>query len=149
VKADWQGFEGFVPGLREGRGYLFVVESGWINRPGLLLATLPEAFSIDQGLLLSGRSTASKVYFTVIMPGCIIDQGELQVAEGRFSYRFDPVAVSRRIPIYDIENRKTGPKEAGRVVHLSFFSEEQLPGKGRYHDFARVILRGTKVVLAR
>ncbi len=150
VKADWQGHEGFVPGLYEGTGYLFVAEKGRENRTGLLLETAPErAFSVDQGLLIRGRSTASTVWFTVIMPGAVIGQGELPVSSGRFSYRFDPIEVNRRIPIYDIENRKTGSKEAGRVVHLSFFSEEQLPDGGRYHDFARVILRGTKVVFAR
>lgn len=149
VKADWQGFEGRVPGLLEGRGYVFVVEKGREMRPGLSLDTVPErAFSIDQGLLIRGRSTASKVYFTVIMPGAVIDQGQLRVIEGMFSYRFDPVAVSRRIPIYDIDNRRAGRREAGRVVHLSFFSEEHLPDGGRCHDFARVILRGTRVVLA-
>ncbi len=146
VKADWQGIEGFVPGLREGKGYLFVAEKGRIDRPGLLLTTLPEAFSIDQGLFISGGSTASKVYFTVIMPGCVIDQGELPVVEGRFTYHFDPVAVNRRIPIYDIENRRAGRREAGRVVHLSFFSEERALGGVKHHDFARVILRGTRVI---
>ncbi|MGD0659879.1 MAG: hypothetical protein ABSD38_17610 [Syntrophorhabdales bacterium] len=82
------------------------------------------------------------------MPGAVIDQGQLQVIEGTFSYRFDPVAVSRRIPIYDIGNRRAGRREAGRVVHLSFFSEEHLPDGGACHDFARVILRRTRVVLA-
>jgi len=147
VKADWRGSQGFVPGLRDGRGYLFVAEKGQKDRRSLSIETLPEnAFSIDKGLLIMGTSTASRVYFTVIMPGVVIDQGEIRVVEGRFSYRFDPVAVSRRIPIYDIENRKNGRREAGRVVHLSFFSEEHLPDGGCYHDFVRVILRGTRIV---
>jgi hypothetical protein len=150
VKAEWHTFEGLVPGLPEGKGYIFVVEKGIKDRPGLSIETWPPyVFSIEKGLLVTGRSAASKVYFTAVTPGCIIDQGELQVAEGRFTYRFDPIDVSRRIPIYDIENRKAGRREAGRVVHLSFFSEERLPDGSLCHDFARVILRGTRIVSTR
>jgi len=78
----------------------------------------------------------------------VIEQGELPVIDGRFSYHFDPVAINKRIPIYDIENRRAGRPEVGRVVHLSFFAEEHPPEAPPYHDFARLILRGTRVTIA-
>jgi hypothetical protein len=46
---------------------------------------------------------------------------------GRFAYRFDPTAVSQRIPIYDIENRRTRRKELGRVLHLTFLAQQKTP----------------------
>lgn len=76
VRADWNGFEGLVPGLGEGRGCIFVTEKGIKGRTGLFIETSPQdAFSIDRGLTVSGRSTGPKVFFTVITPGAVIDQG--------------------------------------------------------------------------
>jgi len=149
VKADWRGFSGLVPGLPEGKGYVFVAEKGPNTRHGLFLETSPRyAFTVEKGLLITGRSTASKVYYTIITPGVVIEQGDIPVIDGKFSYHFDPVAVNKRIPIYDIENRRAGRPEVGRVVHLSFFAEEHPPEGTPFHDFARLILRGTRVTIA-
>lgn len=42
-------------------------------------------------------------------------------------------------------NLVNGKPEIGRIVHLTFFSEEQGPN-GLYYSFARVILRGAKAI---
>lgn len=38
-----------------------------------------------------------------------------------------------------------GNPEIGRIVHLTFFSEEE-GANDPYHSFAKVILRGTKAI---
>lgn len=70
----------------------------------------------------------------------------LPVEGGKFQYRFDPAAINQRIPIYDVENRRSGRKETGRVVHLTFFSLETAADGTAYHAFTRVIFRGTTAI---
>jgi hypothetical protein len=54
--------------------------------------------------------------------------------------------MADRIQTYDIINMVNGKPEIGRVVHLTFFSEEHAAGGVTYHSFARVVLRGTTAV---
>ena len=54
-----------------------------------------------------------------------------------------------KIPIYDVVSITTGKPQIGRVVHLTFFSEESAPDGTKFFDFARVILRGTEAVWTR
>jgi hypothetical protein len=53
--------------------------------------------------------------------------------------------MADKIQIYDIINIVNGKPEIGRVVHLTFFSEEQ-DAIGVYQSFARVVLRGTTAI---
>ena len=46
-------------------------------------------------------------------------------------------------------NLVNGKPEIGRVVHLTFFAREITPDGTPYHDFLRVILRGTQVIVTR
>ncbi|MDR3564567.1 MAG: hypothetical protein P4N59_24480 [Negativicutes bacterium] len=147
VKADWQGYPGSIPGLGDQGGYLFVTENGDPARAlGLkLLLKREQTFSVDEGLVIEGQTTAEQIYFAAVTPGAVVDQGILAVTGGRFTYRVDPAAIYRRIPIYDIENHRSGRKEIGRVIHLTFFSRETTDSRAN-HAFARVILRGTSAI---
>ena len=61
-------------GSLNGRGYVFVTEKSRIDRPGLFIETSPaRVFSVDRGLLITGKTTAQAVYFTAITPGVVID----------------------------------------------------------------------------
>lgn len=146
VNAIWNGYKGRVPGLPDSGGYIFVLENGATNGPGLSL-DMPEdqKFSPMDGLLIQGNSSASKVYFAVITPGAVLDEGVLPAVNGRFSYRFNPKAMADKIKTYDIINLVNGNPEIGRIVHITFFSEER-GDRGPYHSFARVILRGTEAI---
>jgi Zn-dependent metalloprotease len=61
---------------------------------------------------------------------------------------FDPVAVHQKVPLYDITSITSGKPQIGRVIHLTFFSEEKAGGSA-FFDVSRVILRGTTVIAAR
>ena len=143
VNATWNGFEGKVPGLPESGGWIFVLENG--TSPGLgMTLSMPEiqTFSPTAGLNITGQTSASKVYFAAIIPGAVLEQGILPVNNGEFHYNFDPQRMADKIQTYDIINLVNGKPEIGRVVHLTFFSEEQGTSEP-YHSFVRVVLRGT------
>ena len=147
LTADWNGHAGRMPGLPQEGGFLFVIET---KRPGGspgLRLTLPGqlTFPVERGLVIEGVTTGDAVYYAAVTPGAVVDQGRLEVQGGRFQYRFDPEAIHQRIPIYDVQNLRTGRKETGRVIHLTFFTQEQ----NGAHAFARVILRGTTAIYAR
>lgn len=146
VNAIWNGHQGRVPGFPDEGGYLFVLENGKPDGIGMTLNLSGEqVFSPMDGLEIHGNSSASKVYYTAITPGAILDEGILPVANGQFTYKFDPIKMSDRIKTYDIINLTSGKPEIGRIVHLTFFSEEK-GASGPYHSFAKVILRGNKAL---
>ena len=108
-----------------------------------------KTFSATTGISVSGTSTASTVHYALIMPGAVIEQGDIAVRSGKFQYLFDPIAVHARVPLYDIVSITTGKPQIGRVIHLTFFSEEKVPGGASFFDVARVILRGTTALSTR
>jgi hypothetical protein len=146
VNATWNGFSGKVPGMPDLGGWVFVLENGDPLGSGMTLR-MPEmqTFSPTAGLNVTGQSTASKIYYAAIIPGAVLEEGVLPVTNGEFRYSFDPQRMADKIKTYDIINLVNGKPEIGRVVHLTFFSEEQGP-TGTYHSFVRVILRGTTAI---
>ena len=61
---------------------------------------------------------------------------------GNFTYYFNPQAMADKIQTYDIIYYVNGQAQIGKIVHLSFFSEETSSDGAIYHSFARVVLRG-------
>ncbi len=147
VNATWNGYQGRVPGLPESGGWIYVIENGSPLGPGLTLK-MPQkqSFSPVTGLNVTGQTSAPKVYFAAIIPGAVLEQGVLPVNNDTFLYTFDPQKMANKIQTYDIINLVNGKAEIGRVVHLTFFSEEKMPDGTVYHSFARVILRGTTAI---
>ena len=143
IDATWNSYKGKVPGLPESGGWIFVLENE--TSPGLgMILEMPEiqTFSPTAGLNITGQTSALKVYYAAIIPGAVLEQGVLPVNNGKFQYTFDPQRMADKIQTYDIINIVNGKPEIGRVVHLTFFSEEQA-SSGSYHSFVRVVLRGT------
>jgi hypothetical protein len=146
VSATWNGFKGRVPGLPDEGGYIFVLENKNPNGPGITLnLSEQQAFSPTDGLEIHGNSSASQVYFAAIIPGTVLEEGKIPVANGKFIYKFDPKRVADKIKTYDIINLVNGKPEIGRIVQLTFFSEEK-GANGPYHSFIRVVLRGTTAI---
>ncbi len=149
IQSDWQGFAGRVPGLTPGVGYIFVLEKNRHNDKGIKLTLKnQQSFSVVDGLLIEGTTTADVVYYTAITPGAVIEQGTLAVMNGRFFYRFDPAVANRKIPVYDIENRRTGHKDIGRIIHFTLFAAEKSADGTISHSYARVIMRGNTAIYA-
>jgi len=143
ITADWNGHKGHMPGLPEKGGYLFVRENAPPNQLGLRFSLADQqTFDVKEGLEIKGFSSAEDVYYTALMPGAVVGQGRIPVKNGSFSYLLDPVAVNKQTPIYDIENRRNGRNEIGRIVHITFFSLEKPANLQPFHSYARVIIRG-------
>ena len=150
IAATWNGFQGRMPGLPESGGEFFVYTP---NKPagaaGLRIdGASQRTFSAAATTTITGSTSAPVVHYTLITPGAVIEQGDLEVRNGRFQFVFDPAAVHQKVPLYDITSITTGKPQIGRVIHLTFFAEEKA-GSVPYFDVTRVILRGTTVIAAR
>ena len=151
ISANWNGIPAFMPGLPSGGGEIYVLEAQPpANATGIQI-TVADGTTFDPtaGTHITGTSTASTVHFTAVMPGAVLDSGQLPVTNGKFDYYFNPAFLNSHAQTYDISNRVTGAPEIGDVVHLSFFSAETTPTGQTYHSFARVVVRGTTVRVAR
>jgi hypothetical protein len=96
------------------------------------------------------RASGHTVHYALIMPGAVLAQGELPVqADGTFTLTVSPSALHATAPIYDIasvtDHRALLP---GRVLHLTFMSEETAGDGTRFWDFHRVVVRGSTMVSA-
>jgi hypothetical protein len=151
IDANWNGNPAIMPGLPPGGGELYVLEAQPpANATGIQVETADgTTFDPVAGIHITGKSTADKIHFAVVMPGAVLDHGDLIVNNGQFDYYFSPTAMHSHAETYDIANRVTGKPELGDVVHLSLFSAEKTPDGQTYHSFARVILRGNQVRIAK
>jgi len=147
----WSGHPGGMPGLPTGGGVFFVVPKDLPAGAAGLQVDLPNqsTFPADGTLAVAGHSTADKVQYALLMPGAVLEQGELTVTGGAFSYLLDPAVLHAKAPIYDILNVTTGKPQLGRVLHLTLSAKERLPDGTEYWDMRRVIVRGNTVVNTR
>jgi len=151
VTASWNGNSAIMPGLPSSGGEIYVIENQPPPSPSGLQVTTADGTTFDPvaGVHLTGTSTASKVHFTAIMPGAVLDSGDLPVTNGKWDYFFNPTFLNSHAATYDIYNRVTGVPEIGDVVHFSLFSAEKSSTGQTYHAFARLIVRGTQVRVAK
>jgi hypothetical protein len=151
IAADWNGNAAIMPGLPPTGGDLYVLEAQPPAGATGIQVTVPDGATFDPlaGIHITGSSTAGKVAYAVVMPGAVLDQGELTVNGGRFDYFFDPTTLHSRAQTYDVANRVTGKAELGDVVHVSLFSLEKMPDGTPYHSFIRVVVRGNQVRVTR
>jgi hypothetical protein len=146
VNATYNGYSGKVPGLPESGGWIFILENETVSGSGMTLSMAEvQTFSPTAGLNVTGLTTASRVYCAAIIPGAVLEQVIVPVENGEFRYEFDPQRMADKLITYDIINIVNGKPEIGRVVHLTFFSQEQ-GANGTYHSFVRVVLRGTTAI---
>ena len=150
LTANWGGYEGRMPGLPDSGGMFFVysrtrpLSASGLHVDGASQRTIPASGATT----ITGYSTAETVYFTLVMPGAVVAQGQLPVIAGKFTLVFDPATVHTLVPLYDITNISTGKAQLGRVLHLTFFSHETVAA-GSFWDVTRVVLRGTTLVAPR
>jgi hypothetical protein len=147
VNATWNGYQGHVPGLPDAGGWIYVIENGAPPGPGITMKMpTQQTFSPTAGLNVTGQTTASKIFYAIIIPGAVLEEGVLPVSNGTFTYYFNPQAMASKIKTYDVIYYANGQAQIGKIVHLSFFSEEKTSDGTVYHSFVRVVLRGTTAV---
>jgi len=146
LEGDWNGHRAVMPGLPAGGGELYVIEKDRPANATSLKLNLLEESTIDPvtGTRISGSSTSNEVYYAIVIPGAVLDQGYLPVKNGVFEYQLNPKAFEQKTQTYDTQYRVNGQPQIGDVMHITFFSKEQGP-EGVWHSFRRVIVRGTKM----
>ena len=159
LSASWtdsnaQVFTGKMPGLPDAGGEFYVVSKTRPSNASGLIVDLPNqsVFSFllpSDKLKVSGRSTADKVHYALIMPGAVLAQGEVAVVNGSYTIELDPGEMNRTTPIYDILNYVTGKPQLGKILHLSLLAEEKAADGTRFWDFRRVVARGTTILSAK
>jgi hypothetical protein len=151
IEGEWEGFRGGMPGLPAEGGAFYVVEPERVaGVPELQLDLAPEVtMDAVTGTLVQGRSSAEKVFFAAVCPGAVLDQGWLEVKDGKWSYALNPTRLAQKTATYDTVNRVSGRPEIGDVIHLTFFSREQSADGASGHSFARVVVRGTRMITVR
>jgi hypothetical protein len=129
IDANWNGYPAFMPGLPPTGGELYVLEAQPPpNATGIQIVTADgTTFDPVAGTHIIGKSTADTVHFTAVMPGAVLDQGELTVNNGQFDYYFNPADLHAKAQTYDIADRTTGKPALGDVVQLSLFSPRRKP----------------------
>jgi hypothetical protein len=151
VKGTWQGNVGKMPGLPDSGGLFFVLPKDRPKGAEGLTLDMPSqvTFPVTGKWTISGRSTASKVTYALIMPGAVLAQGELPVVGDKFQLVIDPTVLNDLAPIYDITSVTTGAPQIGRVLHLTFAANEKAPDGTSFWDFKRLVIRGTTAVWAK
>lgn len=151
LEGEWQGFRSVMPGLPANGGEFYVVEKERSAAVPVLTLNVngQSAFNPSKPLTITGRTTATTVHYAMIIPGAVIEEGQITPQGGIFSFAFDPVAIHQKAPIYDIVNIVNGKTELGKVVHLTFFAKETASTGEVGHSFARLIFRGSKLFFAR
>jgi len=149
LAGEWNGFKGRMPGLPESGGVFFVIpKDPPPGAPGLLIDNpAHDSFKADGTYTVRGRSSADKVSFALLMPGAVLEVGEVPVVAGAFSYTVNPVLLNQKAPIYDTSY--AGAPALGKVLHLTFTAKEKTPDGAEYWDMRRSVFRGTTVLHTR
>ena len=85
-----------------------------------------------------------KLWFGVLMPGRVLDQGWVEPGRAGWEYRFAPKQVAVQHTNYDARNFATGEWELADTVVFQFFLEGTRDGEPVY-DALRIALRGDQV----
>ena len=146
--------EGDMLGSEAGSFCVYVVSHPWP-----LAAAIPEDSLVRpaEPLQIAGSVPSiwhdARVWYTIAMSGFLLDQGQLGVDQGAFSYRYDPVALHQAFPNLDIEiiseHRTFRPwtePEAVDTIQLSLYAEGET--NGRIEQRARAItLQGMRLLV--
>jgi len=145
VKASvrYKGLAGDVVGTKDGSYWHCAVVR---DNPEVLRTSLPPMLKVDsrKGLRipLSWPEGLNKVklYYAVMMPGQVLDQGVHRWGGHTWEYPFDPVQLSYRYANFDARDYATGEWRLGETVVFQFFLEGEGKG-GKVFDALRLVLR--------
>ena len=149
VKTDMQydGLHGDTVGTAQDEFFHFAVP---IDAESILRSSVGAIERIDpeQGLEIPlfwpGDVEDPRLWFGVLMPGRVLDQGYVDPNRPGFEYRFAPQQVAVQHSNYDARNFATGDWEVADTVVFQFFLEGTRDGKPVY-DALRLALRGDQV----
>ncbi|MFH1062000.1 MAG: hypothetical protein V1747_03840 [Candidatus Omnitrophota bacterium] len=98
--------QGDIIGSGDGKYYIYAVSKD--NYTQYFNLALPPRFTLDYKKILAIKGLVDaniknpKIYYTIIMPGMIMDEGILAVQDNSFTYNFSARDFSVQFPQYDI-----------------------------------------------
>jgi hypothetical protein len=151
VEASWNGFPAVMPGLPKDGGDIYVLEAKMPEGAKGIQITTADGSTVDAvaGGHIVGLTTASTVHYAVMIPGAVLDQGELNVTGGQFDYYFNPAGLHNRAQTFDVADRNTGKAILGDAVHIALFTTEKMSDGTTYHSYQRVVVRGNQIRVAK
>jgi len=160
-------YRGDVVGTADGTYNIYVDDK---NKSKFFRLKNPRYFIFDpvKGLELKGAITGDladvKLTYSVVMPGCVMDEGNIKVEKGKFSYKFRPEEFNAQFPNYNFHNflKKTKDglvaeenifkqyflgkrKRIVDLVMMTFFLEGKDKNRNNVYDVITVMLRGDEV----
>lgn len=166
----WQGdYRGDIIGTADGT-YNIYVDDKDTKKYFRFLNPRHFIFNPDEELELTGIVTDDlkdvKLTYSVIMPGCVMDEGTLAVKRGSFSYKFRPEEFNAQFPNYNFSRTietdvlpfswkavikkyfGPKPKRIADLVMMTFFLQgKDKSSNKKVYDVATVMLRGEKVYI--
>ncbi|MDP7112865.1 MAG: hypothetical protein QGH45_12925 [Myxococcota bacterium] len=139
---------GDVVGTADGSWWHCAVEPG---APPLLYSELPARTTIDPldgiriPLAWPADLTDVHLHWGVIMPGQLLDQGEVSPARPTWEYPFEPAQLAVAFPNLDVRSFASGEWELSDTVVFQFFLEAKRGGEPVF-DALRLVLRDDLLV---
>ncbi|MCZ7584368.1 MAG: hypothetical protein M5R36_14085 [Deltaproteobacteria bacterium] len=139
-------YHGSVPGNYDGTFWHCAVEP---NREILIDTDLAATQTIDENGLRIPISWPDdlndvRVHYGVIMPGRILDQGDVAPRGGSWEYPFYPKNLAAQHPNLDVRNFATGEWELADTLIFQFFLEGTR-GDQKMYDSLRLVLRDNRL----
>ncbi len=144
-RASWGELSGTLPGLVDGSFWHFVVPKDNPDE-GLLTAGVPGTAKVDalDGLRIPltwpEDVEDATLYFGLIMPGAVLDQGIVTSDDGAFVYDFQPMQWAAQATNFDARDFGTGEWKLAETLVFQFFLEGTRDGEPVY-DAVRLFLR--------
>jgi hypothetical protein len=141
----WGELEGDLPGLVDGTFWHCAVPEDNPNE-GMLVAGLPGTTIVDavEGVRIAlawpEDLEKTKLWFGVIMPGAVLDQGVIEPTEAGWAYDFQPIQWVAQSTNFDARDYGTGQWQLAETMVFQFFLEGERDGKPVY-DALRLFLR--------
>lgn len=144
-RVTWGELSGDLPGLVDGTFWHCAVPKDNPDE-GMLTAGLPGTTVVDaiEGVKIAlawpEELTNTKLWFGVIMPGAVLDQGVFEPTEAGWAYDFQPMQWAAQAPNFDARDYGTGEWKLAETMVFQFFLEGERDGV-KVYDALRLFLR--------
>ena len=140
---EYEGMTSSLPGLVDGSFWHVAVDS---SSPTFLTSNVPARSRVaategfDMKLEWPDDIEDPTLYFGVIMPGQVLDQGVLELDTNSWTYDFDPIQWAAQATNYDARELASGRWTLAETMVFQFFVEGTRNGEPVY-DGLRFFLR--------
>lgn len=136
---------GDVLGTADGRFFVYVVPRDsaplTLDRPET--SFLPPPANLDVVASVPAGMEAKGAHVTAMMPGFLLQSGELPVSQGRLSYRYDPVSLAKEVPVLDV--LRNNRPQAADVVTISLLVWGTGPDGNPVYATRTLVLHGQEL----